>query len=80
MEILYNKAEAEQLLASLGVLTVMLRFKRRQVDSRVSIEPRNFVKFRRLTMSMVWKTICCITIIARYAIRLRCQRPNHAIQ
>lgn len=80
MEILYNKAEAEQLLASLGVLTVMLRFKRRQVDSRVSIEPRNFVKFRRFTMSMVWKTICCITIIARYAIRLRGQRPNHAIQ
>lgn len=48
MEILYNKAEAEQLLASLGVLIVILRFKRRQVGSRVSIEPRNFVKVQRV--------------------------------
>ena len=44
MEILSSKAEAEQLVASLGVLTVMLRFKRRQSGSMVSIEPRNFVE------------------------------------
>ena len=80
MEILSNKAEAEQLVASLGVLVVILIFKRRQVGSRVSIEPRNFVQFRWLTVSMNWKTTCCITIIARYATHLRGQRPNHAIQ
>ena len=44
VEILSSKAEAEQLVASLGVLAVMLRFKRRQSGSRVSIEPRNFVE------------------------------------
>ena len=43
MEILPSKAEAEQLVASLGVLAVMLRFKRRQLGSRVSIEPRNIM-------------------------------------
>ena len=41
MEILPRKELANPLVASLGRLTVMLGVKRRQPDSRVSIEPRN---------------------------------------
>ncbi len=48
METLSNKVEAEQLIASLGALIVILKFKRRQVGNRVTIEPRNFVIFQEV--------------------------------
>ena len=48
MEILSGKVEAEPPVASLGLLTVMLEVKRRQLGSRVSIEPRNIYEFQEV--------------------------------